>query len=244
VKHVKWETFSNCRSALTTGISFDGGYAEYMVAPQQAMTLIPDELKTLEAAPLLCGGRTIFSALRNSKARGGDLVAIQGLGGLGHLGIQFATKLGFRTVAISRGKDKEELAYKLGAYLYIDSESGNGVKELQKMGGAKVIVSTAPNSKAIAGIINGLGFDGQLIIVSAPGEPMVIPPGQLLWGRHSVQGWVARSTGDKSEDALSFSVLTGALPVIEVFPLEQAALAYGKMMTAKVHFRAVLKISD
>ena len=133
----KMGDFSNCRSALTTGISFDGGYAEYMVAPQQAMTLIPDELKSLEAAPLLCAGRTIFSALRNSKARGGDIVAIQGLGGLGHLGIQFAKKLGFRTVAISRGKDKQELAYKLGAHVYIDAESPNAVKELQKMGGPK-----------------------------------------------------------------------------------------------------------
>ena len=240
----KMGDFTNCRSALTTGISFDGGYAEYMVAPQQAMTLIPDELKSLEAAPLLCAGRTIFSALRNSKARGGDTVAIQGLGGLGHLGIQFAKKLGFRTVAISRGKDKQELAYKLGAHVYIDTESTNAVKELQKIGGAKVIVSTAPNSKAITDVIGGLGFDGQLIIVSAPGDPLVIPPGSLLWGRHAVQGWVARSTGDKSEDAINFSVLTGTLPVIEVFPLEQAPQAYEKMMTAKVHFRAVLKMSE
>ena len=200
----KMGDFNNCRSALTTGISFDGGYAEYLVAPQQAMTLIPNELKSLEAAPLLCAGRTIFSALRNSKARGGDIVAIQGLGGLGHLGIQFAKKLGFRTVAISRGKDKQELAYKLGAHVYIDAESTNAAKELQKIGGAKVIISTAPNSKAITDIIGGLGFDGQLIIVSAPGDPMVIPPGLLLWGRHSVQGWVARSTGDKSEDAIQF----------------------------------------
>ena len=132
----------------------------------------------------------------------------------------------------------------MGAHVYIDAESPNAVKELQKMGGAKVIVSTAPNSKAITEIINGLGFDGQLIIVSAPGDPLVIPPGSLLWGRHSVQGWVARSSGEKSEDAINFSVLTGALPVIEVFPLEQAAQAYEKMMTAKVHFRAVLKINE
>ena len=232
----------NCASFLTTGISFDGGYAEYMVAPQQAMTIIPDELNSLEAAPLLCAGRTTFSALRNSRARGGDLVAVQGIGGLGHMGIQFARKLGFKTVALSRGKDKEELAYKLGAHVYIDTESLNPANELKKLGGARVILATAPNSKAISEVINGLGFDGQLIVVAAPGEPMQISPGQLLGERLSIRGWVGRPAKDKSEEALNFSVISGALPVIEVFPLEQAALAYEKMMTSKVHFRAVLKV--
>ncbi len=232
----------NCASFLTTGISFDGGYAEYMVAPQQAMTIIPDELNSLEAAPLLCAGRTTFSALRNSRARGGDLVAVQGIGGLGHMGIQFFRKLGFKTVALSRGKDKEELAYKLGAHVYIDTESLNPANELKKLGGARVILSTAPNSKAISEVINGLGFDGQLIVVAAPGEPMQISPGQLLGERLSIRGWVGRPAKDKSEEALNFSVISGALPVIEVFPLEQATLAYEKMMTSKVHFRAVLKV--
>ncbi|MCX5997352.1 MAG: alcohol dehydrogenase [Chloroflexi bacterium] len=231
----------NCASFLTTGISFDGGYAEYMVAPQQAMTIIPDELNSFEAAPLLCAGRTTFTALRNSVARGGDLVAIQGIGGLGHMGIQFARKLGFKTVALSRGKDKEELAYKLGAHVYIDTESQNPAAELKKLGGARVILATAPNSKAISQVINGLGFDGQLIVVAASGEPMQFTPGQLLGGRGSIRGWIAGPAKDKSEDALNFSVISGALPMIEVFPLEQAALAYEKMMTAKVRFRAVLK---
>lgn len=235
---------SNCRSSLTTGISFDGGYAEYMTAPQQAMILIPDELDSLEAAPLLCAGRTTFTALRNSGARGGDLVAIQGLGGLGHLGIQFARKLGFRTVALSRGKDKQELAYKLGVHVFIDTETSNPAKELQKLGGARVILATAPDSKAISELVNGLGFDGQLIVVAAQGEPIQVSPGELLGERRSIRGWVARPTREKSEDALNFSVLTGALPMIETFPLEQAALAYEKMMTARVHFRAVLKIGD
>ena len=234
----------NCASFLTTGISFDGGYAEYMVAPQQAMTIIPDELDSLEAAPLLCAGRTTFTALRNSGARGGDLVAIQGIGGLGHMGIQFARKLGFKTVALSRGKDKEELAYKLGAHVYIDTEALNPTDELKKLGGARVILATAPNSKAISQLINGLGFDGQLIIVAAPGDPLQLSPMQLLGGRTSIRGWVGRPARDKSEEALNFGVISGAMPMIEVFPLEQAALAYDKMMTSKVRFRAVLKIGD
>jgi len=235
---------SNCVSFLTTGISFDGGYAEYMVAPTQALSIIPDELSSLEAAPLLCAGRTSFSALRQSGAKGGDLVAILGLGGLGHLGIQFARKLGFKTVALSRGKDKQELAYTLGAHVYIDTESSNPAKELQKLGGARVILATAPNSKAISDVVDGLGFDGELIVVAAQGEPMQVFSGQLLGERRSIRGWTVRPAKDVSEDALNFSVISGALPMIEVFPLEQAALAYEKMMTAKVHFRAVLKMGN
>ena len=235
---------SNCVSFLTTGISFDGGYAEYMVAPTQALSIIPDELSSLEAAPLLCAGRTSFSALRQSGAKGGDLVAILGMGGLGHLGIQFARKLGFKTVALSRGKDKQELAYTLGAHVYIDTESSNPAKELQKLGGARVILATAPNSKAISDVVDGLGFDGELIVVAAQGEPMQVFSGQLLGERRSIRGWTVRPPKDASEDALNFSVISGALPMIEVFPLEQAALAYEKMMTAKVHFRAVLKMGN
>jgi len=235
---------SNCVSFLTTGISFDGGYAEFMVAPTQALSIIPDELSSLDAAPLLCAGRTSFSALRQSGAKGGDLVAILGLGGLGHLGIQFARKLGFKTVALSRGKDKQELAYTLGAHVYIDTESSNPAKELQKLGGARVILATAPNSKAISDVVDGLGFDGELIVVAAQGEPMQVFSGQLLGERRSIRGWTVRPAKDVSEDALNFSVISGALPMIEVFPLEQAALAYEKMMSAKVHFRAVLKMGN
>ncbi|MGA2158263.1 MAG: alcohol dehydrogenase catalytic domain-containing protein [Dehalococcoidia bacterium] len=234
----------NCDSFLATGISFDGGYAEYMVAPQQAITIIPDELTSLEAAPLMCAGRTTFTALRNSNARGGDLVAIQGIGGLGHLGIQFARKLGFKTVALSRGKEKEALAIKLGAHVYIDTESSNPAAELKNLGGARVILATAPNSKAISGIIDGLGLDGQLIVVAAPGEPMQISPGQLLGPRLSIRGWTGRPAKDKSEEALNFSIISGALPVVEIFPLEHAALAYEKMITSKVRFRSVLKIGN
>ena len=235
---------SNCASFLTTGISFDGGYAEYMVAPMQALSSIPDELNSLEAAPLLCAGRTSFTALRNSGAKGGDLVAILGVGGLGHLGIQFSRKLGFKTVALSRGTDKEELAYSLGAHIYIDTESSNPAKELQKLGGARIILATAPSSKAISDVIDGLGFDGELIIVAAQGEPIHVFPGQLLGGRRSIRGWTARPAKNISEEVLNFSVISGALPMIEVFTLEQAALAYEKMMAAKVHFRAVLKMHD
>jgi D-arabinose 1-dehydrogenase-like Zn-dependent alcohol dehydrogenase len=234
--------FRNCHNSLTTGISFDGGYAEYMVAPAQALTIIPTGLEPLEAAPLLCAGRTTFSALRESGARGGDLVAIQGLGGLGHLAVQFSRKFGFKTAVLSRGKAKEELAYKLGAHVYIDTESMNPAEELKKLGGARVILATAPNSKVISEVVNGLGVDGQLIIVAAPGEPLQIIPGQLLGGRRSIRGWTTRPAKDKSEDAVYFSVISGVFPMIEVFPLEQAALAYEKMMTAKVHFRSVLKM--
>jgi len=232
----------NCESFLTTGISFDGGYAEYMVAPVQALTMIPAKLNSLEAAPLLCAGRTTFTALRDSQAKGGDVVAIQGLGGLGHLGVQFARKLGFKTVVLSRGRDKEELAYKLGAHVYIDTESLNPADELKKLGGARVILATAPSGKAISEVINGLGFDGQLIVVAGQGEPIQVSPGQLLHGRRSIRGWTVRPLKDISEDALNFSVISGVLPMIEVFPLEQAVLAYEKMMTSKVHFRAVLKM--
>jgi alcohol dehydrogenase, propanol-preferring len=240
----KMGDLGNCRNSLTTGISFDGGYAEYMITPQQAMALIPEELNSLEAAPLLCAGRTTFTALRNSNAKGGDLVAIQGLGGLGHLAVQFARKLGFKTVALSRGNEKQDLAFKLGAHVYIDTETSNPAQELQKLGGARVILATAPNSRAIEALVNGLGFEGQLIIVAGQGGPIQVDTGALLRGKRSIKGWVGGRARDKSEEALNFSVLTGTLPMIEVFPLEQAALAYEKMMTAKVHFRAVLKISD
>jgi D-arabinose 1-dehydrogenase-like Zn-dependent alcohol dehydrogenase len=234
--------FSNCESFLTTGISFDGGYAEYMTAPMQGMAAIPETLASVEAAPLLCGGRTTFTALRSSGAQPGDLVAIQGLGGLGHLAVQFARKFGYRTVAISRGKEKEALAYRLGAHAYIDAESTDAAAELKKLGGARLILATAPNSKAISGVINGLSQDGQVIIVAWSNEPMQISPWQLLGGRRSVKGWTARPARNSSEDTLKFSVIAGIVPMVEVFPLEQATLAFEKMVSSKVHFRSVLKM--
>jgi D-arabinose 1-dehydrogenase-like Zn-dependent alcohol dehydrogenase len=208
----------------------------------QGLAAIPDELVSVEAAPLLCAGRTTFTALRNSGAQAGDLVAVHGLGGLGHLAVQFARKSGYRTVAISRGKDKEALAYQLGAYAYIDAGSTDAAAELKKLGGARIILATAPDSKAISGLINGLCPDGQMIIVAWSNEPMQISPWQLLGGRRSVEGWTARPARNSSEDTLKFSVMAGITPMVEVFPLEQAGLAFEKMLSAKVHFRSVLKM--
>jgi D-arabinose 1-dehydrogenase-like Zn-dependent alcohol dehydrogenase len=229
--------FGACENSLTTGIHLDGGYAEYMIARPEAIVNIPYELTSVVAAPLLCAGRTTFGALKLSGAQGGDLVAIHGLGGLGHLAVQYAVKLGFKTVVLSRGKEKEELAYKLGAHVYIDTDTGEAAKQLMKLGGARVILCTAPNSKAISDLIPGLGRNGQAIIVTGAREMMQIPPMLLLGGQRSIRGFVSGNI----EDTISFSVLTKVIPMIEVFPLEQAALAYEKMITAKVHFRSVLK---
>lgn len=230
--------FGACENSLTTGLHLDGGYAEYMIARPEVIVNIPDELNSVNAAPLLCAGRTTFGALKLSGAQGGDLVAIHGLGGLGHLAVQYAVKLGFKTVVLSRGKEKEELAYKLGAHVYIDTDSGEAVKQLIKLGGARVILCTAPNGKAISDLIPGLGRNGQAIIVTGAGDMMQIPPMLLLGGERSIRG----SVGGNIDDAIRFSVLTKIIPMVEVFPLEQVALAYEKMMTAKVHFRSVLKI--
>jgi propanol-preferring alcohol dehydrogenase len=227
-----------CQRILTPGISFDGGYAEYLAVSARALAAIPASFDSLAAAPLLCAGRTTFSALRGSGARGGDLVAIQGLGGLGHLAVQFARKLGFHTVALSRGSEKATLAYQLGAHVFIDTEATQAADELQKLGGARVILATAPNSAAIAALIDGLGYDGQLVVVAAPAEPIQVTAGQLFQGRRSIRGWV----GSRAEAApmIPFSAMAGITPMIEVFPLEQAALAYARMITAKVRFRSVL----
>jgi D-arabinose 1-dehydrogenase-like Zn-dependent alcohol dehydrogenase len=224
---------------LVTGITIDGGYAEYMVARSEAVVSIPHELDAIEGAPLLCAGRTVFGALKSSGARGGDVVAIHGIGGLGHLAIQYSRNLGFKTIAISRGTDKEELSLKLGAHSYLDASSGGAAEELQRMGGARVILCTAPNSRAIAELIDGLGRDGKIIIVSAPQDMMQFHPGLLLKGNRSISGWVSGNI----EDAIHFSLLSGAMPMVETFPLEQAAIAFDKMMAAKVRFRAVLKIA-
>jgi D-arabinose 1-dehydrogenase-like Zn-dependent alcohol dehydrogenase len=232
--------FGACENSLTTGLHLDGGYAEYMIARPEVIVNIPDELTSVDAAPLLCAGRTTFGALKLSGAQGGDLVAIHGLGGLGHLAVQYAVKLGFKTVVFSRGKEKEELAFKLGAHIYIDTDTGEAAKQLMKLGGARVILCTAPNSKAISELIPGLGRNGQAIVVTGAREPIQVPPMLLLGGQRSIRGFVSGNI----EDTISFSVLTKVVPMIEVFPLEQAALAYEKMMTAKVHFRSVLKMDN
>ena len=225
------------------GITYDGGFAECMVTRAEELILIPDELNDIEGAPLLCAGTTTFDALRNSGARPGDVVAIQGVGGLGHLAIQYAKKMGFNTIALSRGTDKKELAMKLGAKVFIDTQSADVAQELQKLGGARVILATAPDNKAISQLINGLGSDGKLVIVAGVEGPIQVFGGQLLNGRRSIQGWVA-SGPNARKDTINFSLLTEVHPMIETFPLEQAAVAYEKMMNAKVHFRAVLTMGS
>jgi D-arabinose 1-dehydrogenase-like Zn-dependent alcohol dehydrogenase len=231
--------FGACDKSLTTGLHLDGGYAEYMIARQEVIVSIPEEMNSLEAAPIICAGRTTFGALKDSDAKAGDLVAIHGLGGLGHLAVQYAVKMGFRTVVLSRGNEKRELAYKLGAHAFIDTDASECTKELMKMGGARVILCTAPSAKAISTLIPGLGRNGQAIIVTGAGDMLMIPSGLMLGGQRSVKGYVSGNV----EEAINFSLMTKVVPMIEVFPLEQAALAYEKMMTAKVHFRSVLKIA-
>jgi len=231
--------FLTCRNGLVAGISYDGGYAEYMIAPAQALALIPQELSAAEAGPLLCAGITTFNSLRHSGARAGDLVAILGVGGLGHLGVQFAARMGFNTVAIARGKDKEPLARKLGARHYLDSQAQNVAEELAKLGGAKVILATATSGKAMSAVIGGLGVDGKLIILGAAMDPLEVSALQLLGGRKSIAGWPSGTAID-SQDTMSFSVLAGVRSMNEVFPLERAAEAYERMMSGKARFRVVL----
>ncbi|RRJ65126.1 alcohol dehydrogenase [Paenibacillus oralis] len=226
-----------------TGLTIDGGYAEYMIAFEDGLISIPDEILSKEAAPLMCAGETTFSALRNSKARPGDLVAISGIGGLGHLAVQFAKKAGFQTVAISRGGDKEKLARKLGAHNYIDSEKEDPAQALKSLGGAKVILATAPNAKVISSLIHGLNPDGELIIVAGSGEPLELSAMDFLKGPHTVRGSFT-GQAKEVEAAIHFSVLTDVRPLIEVFPLERASEAYDKMMSAKTRFRAVLSMSE
>jgi alcohol dehydrogenase/propanol-preferring alcohol dehydrogenase len=233
--------FINCQNALITGISFDGGYAEYMTAPQSALASVPEALSSIEAAPLLCAGITTFNALRNSRLEPGDLVAVQGIGGLGHLGVQYAHKMGCRVAALSRGTDKKKLAVDLGADHYIDTETVDGAEALQKLGGAKVILATAPNSKAMSSVVDGLAIDGTLLVVGAVAEPMEISPFQLIMGRKSVKGWPSGTAKD-SEDTLDFSALTDITPAVETFPLEQANEAYSRMINNEARFRVVLKM--
>ena len=232
--------FVTCQVApQVPGIAYDGGYAEYMIAPTSALAGIPEGLSAVDAGPLMCAGITTFNSLRNSGARPGDLVAILGIGGLGHLGIQFAAKLGFRTVAIARGTDKEPLARKLGAWSYIDSKTQDPAAELLKLGGAKVVLATVTNGDAMNATLGGLGVNGKLIILGAAAEPLQVPGIPLLLGRRSIVGWPSGSSID-SQDTLSFSLLTGVRAMSEVFPLERAAEAYEHMMSGKARFRAVL----
>ena len=231
--------FIACQNMGIPGVTFDGGYADYLVVRSSALALIPDDLADEDAAPLLCAGITTYNALRNSGARGGDLVAILGVGGLGHLGIQFAAKLGFRTVAIARGGEKEELARELGADEYIDSTAGDPGEALQKLGGARVILSTISSGDANSAMLGGLGPRGELIVVGASPDPIEAPPGALIGGNLAIEGHASGSSMD-SQDTLAFSSLTDVRPRIETVPLEQAQEAYDKMMAGDARFRMVL----
>ncbi len=231
--------FGTCRNLLISGISYDGGYAQYMVAPAEALVALPETLNDAEVAPLLCAGVTTFNALRHSGALPGDLVAVQGIGGLGHLGIQFANKFGYRVAAIGRGSENARLATKLGASVYIDSKATNAAQALQELGGARVILATAPSSKAMSALIDGLGPHGKLLVVGATTDPIEVTPVQLIFGVHDIQGW-ASGTPPDSEDTVRFAELTGVRPMIETFPLERAAEAYDRMMSGNAQFRVVL----
>jgi D-arabinose 1-dehydrogenase-like Zn-dependent alcohol dehydrogenase len=232
--------FVTCQIApQVPGIAYDGGYAEYVIAPAVALALIPDGISAVEAGPLMCAGVTTFNPLRNSDARPGDLIAVLGIGGLGHLGIQFAAKMGFKTVAIARGKDKEPLVRKLGAQHYIDNQTQDAAAELVKLGGAKVILATVTSGKAMSAVLGGLGVNGKLVILGAADAPLEVNAGLMIGGRRSIMGWPSGSSID-SQDTLSFSALTGVRAMSEVFPLERAAEAYEHMMSGKARFRAVL----
>ncbi|WP_373056087.1 alcohol dehydrogenase [Zunongwangia sp. H14] len=232
--------FINCENAKISGISYDGGYAEYMTAPHEAVASVPDELSSADAAPLLCAGITVFNAIRNAGVTAGDTVAIQGIGGLGHLAVQYAAKMGMRTVAISTSDDKKDLAKELGAHHFINAGEQDAAEELQKLGGADLILATAPSSKAISSVIDGIGVNGKIVMVAATGEPVEVSPMQLLMGRKTAAGW-ASGTAMDSEDTLNFSALSGTTPMIEEFPLDQVNKAYDKMINNKARFRVVLR---
>jgi D-arabinose 1-dehydrogenase-like Zn-dependent alcohol dehydrogenase len=231
--------FAMCVNRKVTGFDFDGGYAEYMIAPANALAAIPDGLPAEEAGPFMCAGVTVYNALRNSGARAGDVVAVHGIGGLGHLGIQYSRQMGFKTIAINRGSDKESLAKKLGAHHYIDATASDVVTELQKLGGALVILATAPNAQAISALVDGLSPSGKLLVPAAPGEPLMISMFSLISGRRSVAGWYSGTAKD-SQDTMEFSALTSVHPMIEKYPLDSVAEAYEQMHSGKVRFRVVL----
>jgi D-arabinose 1-dehydrogenase-like Zn-dependent alcohol dehydrogenase len=231
--------FRNCQNLKVPGISYDGGYEQFMVAPVEALVAMPESLGAAEAAPLLCAGITTYNALRHSGAMPGDLVAVQGIGGLGHLGIQFANKFGYRVAAIGRGPENVALAKKLGASVYIDSKSTNAAESLQKLGGAQVILATAPSSKAMSELFDGLGPNGKIMVIGVASDPLEVTPVQLVTGSRTIQGWASGTTADE-EDTVRFAELTGVRPVIETYPLEKAAEAYARMMSGNAQFRVVL----
>jgi D-arabinose 1-dehydrogenase-like Zn-dependent alcohol dehydrogenase len=235
--------FVNCQNAVIPGVTVDGGYAEVMIAEARGIASIPDELTSVEAAPLLCAGITTYNALRNAGLRGGDLVAVQGIGGLGHLGIQFARHMGFRTAAIGRGSEKEKLAKDLGAHVYIDTAVDDAAAALQRMGGARAILATAPSGDAMGPLVSGLAARGKLIVVGVPVDPIELSAFPLVFGGRSIYGSLAGTAID-TEDALAFSVLENIRPMIETLPLEQAAEAYARMMQGKARFRMVLVTND
>lgn len=229
-----------CQNLSIPGVNYDGGYADYVVAPAEALVAIPDSLKSADAAPLLCAGLTTFNALRNSGARPPDTVAILGMGGLGHLGVQFAAKMGFNTVAIARGADKEQFAHDLGARHYIDSSTTEVAAALQKLGGARVILATVTDSDAMSAALGGLGYAGKFVALGVPAKPIQAAVPGMVMQRQSIQGWPSGTAID-SEDTLKFSEITGILPLIEKYPLERAAEAYARMLSGKARFRVVLE---
>jgi len=231
--------FRNCRNLKIPGISYDGGYQQYMVAPVEALVSIPESLTDVEAAPLLCAGITTYNALRHSGAFPGDLVAVQGIGGLGHLAVQFGNKFGYKVAAIGRGSETATLAKKLGASVYMDSQSTNAAEALQKLGGAQVIVALAPSSKAMSELFDGLAPNGKLIVIGVDSEPLQVTPVQLITGSRTIEGWASGTPADM-EDTLHFAELTGVRPMIETYPLERAGEAYARMMSGKAQFRVVL----
>jgi D-arabinose 1-dehydrogenase-like Zn-dependent alcohol dehydrogenase len=234
--------FRLCRNEKNPGLSYDGGYQEYMLAPVEALVPIPDSLSDIDAAPLLCAGSNTYNALRRAGALPGDLVAVQGIGGLGHLGIQFANKFGYKVAAVGRGSQIESLAMKLGADVYIDSKVKNAAEELQELGGARVIIATAPNSKAMAELIGGLGPNGKLLLIGVAADPIEVAPVQLIRGGKSIEGWAGVTPAD-SDDTLRFAELRGVRAMIETYPLEKAAEAYARMMSGDAEFRVVLTMS-
>jgi len=235
--------FAMCINRKVTGIDFDGGYADYVIAPAAVLAAIPAELPAEEAGPFMCAGVTVFNALRFSGARAGEVVAVHGIGGLGHLGVQYARRMGFKTVAINRGNDKEPLARQLGAHDYIDATATDVVTELQKLGGASVILATAPNAQAISSLLDGLAPNGKLLVPAAPVEPLTINMFSLIAKRSSVAGWYSGIARD-SQDTMEFSALSGVHPMIEKYPLDQVAEAYEQMHSGKVRFRVVLTFGD
>jgi D-arabinose 1-dehydrogenase-like Zn-dependent alcohol dehydrogenase len=231
--------FRNCRNRKVPGINYDGGYQEYMAAPVEAVVAIPDSLTSAEAAPLLCAGATTFDALRTSGAMPGDLVAVLGVGGLGHLGIQFASKFGYRVVAIGRGSEDASIAQKLGASAYLDSKTTNAAAELQKLGGAQVILATAPSAKAMSELVAGLRPNGKLLAIGATGEPLSVAPVQIIPTSLSLSGRYA-ATAAGEEDTVRFAELSGVRPMIETYPLAKAPEGYARMKSGQAKFRVVL----